>query len=167
MAHINMNNPIRNCPAPLETVESLRSCASGLSAGGCSSLYYSISGIPYTQVCGQAIGYQHRGPNAFMVESTDIDSVYIDGLSVTYGNNPRRHLWTYAVAHSESAGITPEYSTNPSNCPCADGRKQPPSFVQDHYYYESGIVDRAKIQWYCDDPLWDGKWCPIGNVHLL
>ena len=155
VAHINMTNPYRNCPAPLETVESPRSCASGLSGGGCSSLHYSTSGVPYTQVCGQAIGYQYRGPNGFFVVSTDIDSVYVDGLSITYGSNPRHHLWTYAVAHSDSAG----------HCPCAgSGGDEPPSFVQDHYYCESGNVGAAEIQWYCDDPLWDGKGCPAGNT---
>ena len=39
-----------------------------------------------------------------------------------------------------------------------------PSFVQDHYYCESGNVGGAEGQWYADDPLWDGEGCPTGNT---
>ena len=88
-----------------------------------------------------------------------INDPYVDGLSITYGNSPRLHLWTYAAGHSESG------DSSQANCPCAAySGSQPPSFVQDHYYCESGNVGGPEDQWYPDDPLWDGEGCPTGNT---
>ena len=127
-----------------------------------SSVHYSMLGIPYTQVCGRAIGYQHHTLDAFLacfVGIAGIDDPYIDGLSITY-DTPRRHLWTYAVGYAQS-----EFSFT-GNCSCADNTgAQPPSFVQDHYYCESGnAAGRVQDRWYTDDPLWDGEGCPTGNT---
>ena len=149
VAHFNMTNPEETCPSPLETVTSPRSCSrSDSEAEGCSSVYYSTSGIPYTHVCGRAIGYQHHTTDGFLGTHNSIDDVYVDGLSITYDSSPRRHLWTYASTHPEGAG-----------CPCANSR---PSFVQDHYYCESGVVGSPVDRWFTEDPLWDGEGCPTG-----
>ena len=158
VAHIDMTRPEGTCPSPLETVASPRSC---LHAGGagCSSVYFSTFGVPYTEVCGQAIGYQHHTTDAFIAFiSNNIDDPYVDGLSITY-DTPRHHLWTYAAGHAESG------FTGAHNCPCANATgAQPPSFVGDHYYCESANVGHYEDQWYPDDPLWDGDGCPTGNT---
>ena len=155
VARIDMTSPDGTCPAPLNTTTSPRSCSHSGGAG-CSSVNYSTFGINYTQVCGRAIGYQYRSGDAF--GSLDIDGPYVDGLSITY-DTPRRHLWTYANGHSESGSFTE------ANCPCAAfSGSQPPSFVQDHYYCESGNVGVVEDHWYTEDPLWDGEGCPTGNT---
>ena len=52
-----------------------------------------------------------------------------------------------------------------ANCPCAGNNgSQPPSFVQDHYYCESGNIDDREDQWYDKDTLWDGEGCPTNNT---
>ena len=164
VAHINMTSPEGTCPSPLLTIASPRSCSRSGGAG-CSSVYLSTFGVPFTQVCGRAIGYQHHSADAFGGFgglSMTIDDPYVDGLSITYDSTPRRHLWTYAAGHSES-GLTG--LTSLANCPCAAASgKQPPSFVEDHYYCESGNVADHENQWYADDPLWDGDDCPTGNT---
>ena len=159
IARINMSRPEETCPSPLQTITSPRSC-SHPGGTGCSSVYYSTFGSDYTRVCGRAIGYQHHSADAFgrAANTVDIDSPYVDGLSITYGT-PRRHLWTYAVGQAESNHAVPW------NCPCAaHSGVQPPSFVQDHYYCESGNVGDDEDQWYTADPLWDGEGCPTGNT---
>ena len=163
VAHFNMTSPVGTCPSPLDTIANPRSCSH--SGGiGCSSVNYSTFGINYTQVCGRAIGYQHHSPDAFggTDMSRSIDSHYVDGLSITF-DTPRRHLWTYAAGFSESPSLN-----NPANCPCSDDHgNQPPTFVQDHYYCESGNAGQSNTlrdQWYTDDPLWDGEGCPTGNT---
>ena len=100
-----------------------------------------------------------HGFHAYSNLGKDIDYPYIDGLSITYGSAPRHHLWTYAVGLAESG------YTGAANSPCAAGSgKQPPSFVGDHYYCESGNVGEHEDQWYADDPIWDGDGCPTGNT---
>ena len=160
VAHIDMTSTEGTCPSSLDTITSPRSC-SPRGGPGCSSVRYSTLGIPYTRVCGRAIGYQHHTMDGFYAGfglGTGIDDPYVDGLSITY-DTPRRHLWTYAVGYAQSD--TP----STGNCPCApDAGTQPPSFVQDHYYCESASVDGPEDQWYPEDPLWDGEGCPTSNT---
>ena len=163
VAHFNMTNPDGTCPSSLELFTSPRSCSRAGDAG-CSSVNYSTSGINYTQVCGRAIGYQRYTTNAFL-GIADIDSIYVDGLSITY-DSPRRHLWTYASGFAK----TGRTGGTGANCPCAaDNSGSPqaplPAFVQDHYYCESGnAAGVAQDEWYPDDPLWDGEGCPTSNA---
>ena len=160
VAHIDMSEPQQTCPSPLETIASPRSC-SRAGGAGCSSVYFSTFGVPFTEVCGQAIGYQRHSTDAFGGFgglSQDINHPYVDGLSITYGSAPRRHLWTYAAGIAES-GIR-----NKANCPCTAQGAQPPSFVGGHYYCESANVGASEDQWYSNDPLWDGEGCPTGNT---
>ena len=160
VAHINMTSPEGTCPSPLKTIAYPRSCSRSGGAG-CSSVSYSTFGVPFTQVCGRAIGYQHKSADAFGDENDmGINDPYVDGLSITYGSTPRQHLWTYAAGHGESSMLSR------GNCPCsaAPGGRQPPSFVGDNYYCESGNVGTPEDQWFTDDPLWDGDGCPTGNT---
>ena len=152
VAHFNMTNPEGTCPSPLETISSPQSCSRNGGAG-CSSVRYSTLGVPFTRVCGRAVGYQYGSTDAFLGTQLNIDDVYVDGLSITY-DSPRRHLWTYASGLFES-------NLHTSNCPCNHGN-QPPSYVGGHYYCESG-TNSPSTRWYPDDPLWDGEGCPIGN----
>ena len=96
VAHIDMTRPEGTCPSPLHTIASPRSCSCAGGAG-CSSVYFSTFDVPYTEVCGRAVGYQYRSADAF--HDHDIDDSYVDGLSITY-DTPRHHLWTYVCCRS-------------------------------------------------------------------
>lgn len=111
-------------------------------------------------MCGRAIGYQYRSPDAFHQSTTDtltLDQNYVDGLSITYGS-PRQHLWTFAAGVSED-----NPSTRPSKCPCADVQGQSaPSFLGDNWYCESGNTHSYPLKKFSvilNDPLWDGENC--------
>ena len=85
-----------------------------------------------------------------------IDGEYVDGISITYGL-PRQHIWTYASGKSEVNLII--------SCPCRDNSTSlnPPSFVANNYYCESGnprnTFEHTNVLRYTDDPLWDGLNC--------
>ena len=123
--------------------------------------FFSTQGIHYNKVCGQLRGYQYRSPDAFGINSNNIDSCYVDGISITYGSNPRKHIWTYA------GGLTSDNMPYPElRCPCnndntnAPGYK--PNFIGDDYYCESGIpagVNKWQHVLYINDTLWDGQQC--------
>ena len=108
-------------------------------------------------MCGKARGYQKGHPNNQAAFNTlTINSHYVNGLSITYGN-PCQHIWTYANG---------DYDSNLSNqgCPCYNFRYTTPSFVGTNYYCESGrgsIDDHAAYHF--DDPLWDGSGCIYSN----
>ena len=76
----------------------------------------------------------------------------LDGISLTYGT-PRKHIWSFALSASEYSG---RYS-----CPCSSRRgTRPLPFVREHYYCDSGSIERVAYEdYYTDDPLWDGKGC--------
>ena len=133
-----------------------RMCVRSVSTG-CSSVTYSTCGIPYTRVCGRAIGYAYYTPDAFGSKRNGINGAYVDGLSITHGQ-PRKHIWTYA------AGVSEDHNNKHCNCPCAvHPGPDPPAFVGNDYHCESGNTGYWEAQWYTNDPLWDGKGCVAGS----
>ena len=131
-------------------------CRSG-NTNGCHSAIFTTYNISFYKICGQVRGYQKGNVNCFgLVAGDSIDEPYVDGVSITLGN-PRKHVWTYAVGISDSSGnndIT-------HYCPCASREgTDPPSFVSDHYYCESGDTGNNNPNaYYTTDPLWDGLGC--------
>ena len=67
VAFINMTDTSYNCPTGLRLIEHpKRTCASPLRSGGqCSSITFSVGGLPYNQVCGRMRGYQFGVTDAF------------------------------------------------------------------------------------------------------
>ena len=126
----------------------------------CSSANFSTNGISYQRVCGRARGYQKGHTLGFFGSyssySKTIDENYVSGLSITYGSNPRKHIWTFASGYSEE-----DRSPFTWNCPCAVyPGNNPLSVVGNNYYCESGSVGRPTTTiYYFNDILWDGSGC--------
>ena len=136
-----------------------------LMEGGCSSATFNLHGIQYTHVCGKIISYQQGSPDAFcgLLPYTNrtltIDDNYVDGISLTHGRNPRKHIWTFAAALHE---VTPPFYK--SICPCTNIHNSLTIFIPPY-------VGRWLLLWHCqwrsiprhifhtNDPLWDGKGC--------
>ena len=86
VADLNMADPSQACPSPwTEASFQARSCVRSTSAG-CDGVSFTVSGGTYSQVCGRAVGYIRSYPDAF-TGSINIDSPYVDGVSVTYGSH--------------------------------------------------------------------------------
>ena len=136
-------------------------CRSGDSIG-CDSTIFSTYNITFNKICGQLKGYQKGNTYGFYASKHDtkksIDSYYVDGVSITLGN-PRKHVWTYAVGISDDNNF-PQY-----NCPCAAiPGPDPPAFVGNHYYCESGNTGYFdSTVYYTSDQLWDGDGCISAN----
>ena len=129
-------------------------CRSG-SANTCHSTIFTTN-TSFYKICGQVRGYQKGNTNAFSSTGDSIDVAYVDGVSITLGD-PRKHVWTYAIGISDSGS-----STAGHYCPCAarSGGVNPPSFVSDHYYCESGDTGGDDDDaYYTTDPVWDGFDC--------
>ena len=78
----------------------------------CSSAHFSTNGLRYQRVCGRARGYQKGDTLAFYNgPSTIIDQSYVSGLSITYGSNPRQHIWTFVSGSGEELA-------EPYGCSC-------------------------------------------------
>ena len=167
VASINMSDSNSVCPSGLKTLETpQRLCAIENDGPGCSSAIFPIHGIQYSKVCGKIIGYQKETPNAFDSYTrgqTTIDSYYVDGISLTHGCNPRKHIWTFAAALHE-------YNSNPSSlCPCINTQINPPPpevppFIGEDYFCDTGTEDRYQYIFYPDDPLWDGAGCGLNST---
>ena len=132
------------CPRYLKilTPGSLRLCGKSTDGPGCNSVYYSNNDLTYQKVCGRAVGYHGHTPDGFSTFAcpspcSTIDSPYVDGLSITHGSRPRKHIWTYSI-----------------------NRGNPPTFVGDNYYCEKGNNIGPKYDGiYIHDTLWDGQQC--------
>jgi hypothetical protein len=169
VAYLNMSDPLQQCPPSwrLYSANGVRACGRQVitsTTGGCNSHTYTVQ-QNYQRVCGQIIGYQIGSTDVFGDLLLSINEPYVDGVSVTYGV-PRRHIWTFAAGLSETivtGGDHEKYT-----CPCAlNGTafrmQQPPAFVGNNYFCESGnpltSFQNTNDFQYTDDPLWDGQRC--------
>ena len=113
VAFINMTDTSYNCPTGLSlTSYSKRTC--GRSRATCTSTTFSVGGLQYSRVCGRIRGYQYGSTSAFS-GSRNIESRYVDGISLTHGiTGSREHMWTFA------AGLTETNSSSyiGEKCPC-------------------------------------------------
>ena len=165
VAYLNMTEPGASCPPELtvQNHSNINHEVCGRSAsytGGCQSAIFSTYGLNYSKVCGQIRGYQYRSPDAFhsyQGNGGDIDSFYVDGVSLTHGSNPRKHIWTYVGGLMSDNSI---YALS-TKCPCNYNLSlMIPTFVSNDYYCESGLHNEYwEYMLYTDDPLWDGKQC--------
>lgn len=159
VANIDLDDITQECPEGnfRLVTGSNRYCVRTTNLGfGCESSTFSVEGIPYTEVCGRASGIQVGTVDGFLEQNPDsnpgcrIDTVYADGISLTYGNF-QNHLWTFAASISEVF----------TTCPCSDGSVNlTPSFVGSDYFCESGATtgDVENVA-YPNDVLWDGQLC--------
>ena len=159
VANLDMTDPTQNCPAGFQLIDRtsppLRTCGRPGPAG-CVSMAFQTYGVNYSHVCGRVIGYQHQSPDAF--HRSNIDLTYVDGISLTHGQSPRKHIWTFA-------GAIDETSTGSGVCPCTQSDiyytgASIASFVGQDYFCDTG--SRRPFQYgvfYADDPLWDGQGC--------
>ena len=163
---LDMKNSAHKCPSQFkqEVSGGKRLCVKKVSTG-CSSQTYSIGGVPYAEVCGKAIGYAYGSPDSSPYPPRtykSIEEAYMDGVSITHGSTPRKHIWTYMPGFADGTA----QSHKPLICPCA--AEGVPllynNFVGNHFYCESGNPSKHwQKKWYLNDPLWDGKGCPTGN----
>ena len=162
VANFDMTNPNQNCPDGFRLImrnePPLRSCGR-MGTEFCVSTTYPVYGVSYSQVCGRILAYQDRTPDAFhayrSTQNGTINDWYVDGVSLTHGQSPRQHIWTFAAAVNEVVDTD-------LSCPCIQP-DQPfngiiPSFVGNDYFCDTGRRDDMLI-FYSEDPLWDGAGC--------
>ena len=163
LAYLDMSDATQNCPSGFRLYQSLiggvRACRRPVtSSGSCASVQFPSNGISYSQVCGRVVGYQYASPDASRVPNGNdryvIDSYYIDGVSITMGPPPRRHVWSLMAGNSEQ-------QNSATNCPCNNGSNVVvQSFIGNNYFCESGNPLRYQLPFlYSSDPLWDGQNC--------
>lgn len=159
IAYLNMSNTAEECPHGMILNEEPRSCSRSAYQGACVSVFFSSNFMQYNKVCGRINAYQDISPDAFWPYINDqtrtIDDPYVDGISLTYGFSPRKHIWTFA------AGVE-DVGNSPFHCPCSSPsyRGVVPSFINNDYFCESAeLSPRFQNKIYSDNPLWDGAGC--------
>ena len=159
IASTDMTDPQQQCPTAWREYNegSVRACGRPVTnSSSCANTPYSI-GHQYSKVCGRAIGYQ-VGPVHGIFTNRTINQNYVDGVSITYGRNPRQHIWTYIAGLTENGT-----ASRRRNCPCSDSLgRQPPDFVNNSYHCESANpsdVTDSPGSLYSRDKLWDGQQC--------
>ena len=114
--------------------------------GGLNNFKYSSSNTSYSKICGQARAYIYDHGHAFDYWGARLDSIYVDGISITTGNYTK-HIWTYAVGGDWF------------ECPCSiyyDYYDAAPQFVASDYYC-------AHKKYYDSIRIWDEENCGYWN----
>jgi len=149
--NVNVTGSSTQCPRGFELQNTPFSCRANKTGAGCTSFTYSVRGIPYSYITGRIIARQYLTPDAFAPtvssRNNTVEGNYVDGVSLTYGNNPRNHIWTFA------AGLTWQNQTCDDRC-----QRYKPSFVGNNFSCEINDVCDSNAP-SCGDPLWDGNQC--------
>ena len=158
VADLDMTNATQQCPPAFRAIASPKRLC-GTHGYSCVSTTFPVHGVQYSHVCGRIKGYQYYSPNGFNPyysdQSLTIDELYVEGASLTHGQNPRNHIWTFAAAVGEA------YS-NYQACPCTKTNipytgRVPPFIGED--FCDTGSRTTWAPRYYLEDPLWDGAGC--------
>ncbi len=162
VAELDMTDNNTQCPSTLtQRIDSnKRTCAVNSNSASCAPVIYSTNTIQYSKVCGKIIAYQVSSLDAFgsRPPNPTIDSNYVDGISLTHGSNPRKHIWTF-VGSLDEIGANIEASCSCTNRMRTSNAALPPAFVGNDYFCDTGSENNFEEVFYGDDPLWDGAGC--------
>ena len=158
LAYLDMDDATQNCPSGFKLYQSggVRACGRTNSGAGCVSVSFPSNNLNYSQICGRVKGYQYRSTDAIENPSnsyrSNINSYYVDGVSVTRGS-PRQHVWTLMSGYRED-------SSGSSSCPCNTySTISVQSFIGSNYFCESANYGSHESYLRIADPLWDGQEC--------
>ena len=165
VSYLNMSEPGATCPSGL-TLQLFNNTNHGVCGRPMSSsIVYSAHGFNYSRVCGQIRGYQFGSPDGFpplhssnAIPNIENCNTYVDGVTITYGSNPRKHIWSYACGVREAG----EVNDPPYVCPCNNDSDNTyvPEWIHSDYFCESGLpAGQYQLGLYSKDPLWDGHQC--------
>ena len=163
IGYFEMGGNLAECPEPLERFAVNGRWYCRRTGAGCTSVHFSALGKDYTAVCGMVEGYQYGSMDAFETSSTSINSVYLDGISITHGS-PRQHIWSYVVGD-----VANPTSSRSDSCPCtAQGTTSTvPSVIGSDYYCSSGNAGSSDSPAVVHtNPLWRtyGPSCVSGST---
>ena len=154
---LDMTNSSHQCPSGLmerNDSPNIRTCVRNETLGGCTSVELSTANIQYSDVCGRITAYQVGSTDDFQFRrpNTDINSAYVDGVSLTHGN-PRQHIWTFAAAGRID-----------TICSCCNESR--PASVGSDFFCDSGNPMPSSatfVTFHSANPLWDGDECAADN----
>lgn len=159
IVNINTTNTSQHCPGTFrEYLSPVRTCGRRANFRGCDSASFSVDGARYNRVCGKVIAYQVGSPDGFypgITQRQSIDGYYLNGISITYGF-PRQHVWSFVATPAET------YTGANHICSCSrngTAATNPPSFVGNDYFCETGETTSYSTRFVADDPLFDGQGC--------
>ena len=147
IAYLNLSDSTQQCPSTWFYLSTpIRGCGRKLSSSrpSCDSTIYSSAGRSYSQVCGRINAYQFASPNGFnatLTKNIELESYYLDGISLTRGApGAREHVWSFVNAYYE---LTPGHTTPNWVCPCmySNSSEWPytiPSFIGNNYFCATG-----------------------------
>ena len=96
IAFVNMSQPNATCPTGLTRFDRFGPIlCSREDTERQQSAFITTLGLNYSAVCGRVRGYQLGSPGAsmaFIDTNATIDQPYVDGVSITHGTSPRRHI---------------------------------------------------------------------------
>ena len=147
-----MTDHFQQCPNSLQLFSygPRRFCGRKTDANGCDSVMIPIGGKSYTEIHGKVVAYQYASTDGFDTFGSNpgIDGAYVDSISITYGQSPRKHVWTLA------AGLFSYKKDETESCPGTGYGVPQPEFVANNYFCSSGNFGTNWEHRFYDTPLW-------------
>lgn len=150
ITNVDLTRPDHECPVDWEEIDSpKRVCGRTEGTKGCSLWTFTTHGVPYSKVCGRVVGYQYGSVRGFAGSiDKSIEEAYLHGISITYGRDPRNHIWSFAATSNFDDG----------SCPCGGESADIPSFVGSDYFCDSASHPNEPAETlYSEHRLWSGR----------
>ena len=106
----DMTDHSQQCPNSLKMrtvgpASNVRVCTPLVDAASCSSVTFPLNGDTYSKVCGKIRGYYGGTLDGFQftgrtTASANLETNYVDGVSLTRGRSPRHHIWSFSTAYN-------------------------------------------------------------------
>ena len=171
VAYLQFENGSDPCPEGFRerSDSGIRTCGISSPTAACPSILFDTYGIPYSRVCGKILAYQDDTPDAFENIRRDvnlnIDSNYVDGVSLTHSSSPRQHIWTFAAALDEFYNSWCHGIICVSLAPThriSEDTFLPPAFIGHDYFCDSGIQGAIVIIQSIGRFSWQQILCGMG-----
>ena len=135
------------CPAGFTTGEDGKPhvCVPNIEPTLCLTRLSFSSPKPYSSVCGRIAAYQVGMASLFLPDG---------GITLTHGNSPMVHIWSFAVGLTQSSGVIPSV-----RCPCDGGVASPPSVGEDYFCESGNTGNGGPLGIVAGNILWDGLGC--------
>ena len=151
VAYLNTSDsgPIQ-CPSGLQIRIEPPSCRRNHSSAGCSSIFYSSHDILYSCIYGRVNAQQTGSLDGFRSQNFTVrpntpmlEKNYVDGISLTHGLSPRKHIWTFSSTFYWSKSV---------DCTACNYHK--PDFIGNDLSCEANrICTPGQL---CFNQLWNG-----------
>ena len=156
------------CTRQFQRIDKNSKCIRSIVYPGCSHIVFPALNT-YSHICGTVESYYQGSPDGFNRGrghfQMNINDYYVDGISLTYGHEPRHHLWTFVAQHyGKCAQNKPTFVRNNFSC-LKQECKTSPCIHSFSMHLQKPIMENIELR-LCQDEAVINEVIIVGNLEI-